>query len=37
MTLKIDQLVGEGLVTVDEVEVIRYVGRGAAADSKAPR
>jgi hypothetical protein len=37
MTLKIDQLVGEGLVTVDEVEVIRCAGRGAAADSKAPR
>ena len=26
---ELDQLVGEGLVIVDPVEVIRYVGRGA--------
>jgi hypothetical protein len=27
---ELDELVGEGLVILDEVEVIRYVGRGSA-------
>ncbi|HWB36033.1 MAG TPA: DUF190 domain-containing protein, partial [Rugosimonospora sp.] len=26
---ELDELVGEGLVIVDRVEVVRYVGRGA--------
>jgi PII-like signaling protein len=28
---QLDELVGEGLVILDEVEVIRYVGRAEAA------
>jgi len=30
---QLDELVDEGLVTLDEVEVIRYVGRGAGNDA----
>ncbi|HEY2763510.1 MAG TPA: DUF190 domain-containing protein [Pseudonocardiaceae bacterium] len=29
----LDELVSEGLVTVDEVEVIRYVGRGTGQET----
>jgi PII-like signaling protein len=32
---QLDELVTEGLVTVDEVEVIRYVGREARLDMEA--
>lgn len=28
----LDELIGEGLVIIDEVEVIRYAGRGAVGD-----
>ncbi|MFF2200354.1 DUF190 domain-containing protein [Streptomyces sp. NPDC058145] len=30
---QLDELVGEGLVTLEECEVIRYVGRGADPDA----
>ena len=31
---QLDELVGEGLVILDDCEVIRYVGRARAADAK---
>ncbi|MEW2257443.1 DUF190 domain-containing protein [Streptomyces sp. NPDC047869] len=33
---QLDELVGEGLVTLEDCEVIRYVGRGADPDETAP-
>lgn len=33
---RLDELVGEGLVMLEEVEVIRYAGRGAQSPGPAP-
>ncbi|MFF7972426.1 DUF190 domain-containing protein [Streptomyces sp. NPDC007905] len=34
---QLDELVGEGLVTLEECEVIRYVGRTAGPDAAHPK
>ncbi|WP_333762566.1 DUF190 domain-containing protein [Streptomyces sp. IBSBF 2390] len=34
---QLDELVGEGLVTLDECEVVRYVGRSPAPDGADPK
>ncbi|MFF3638180.1 DUF190 domain-containing protein [Streptomyces sp. NPDC002250] len=34
---QLDELVGEGLVTLEDCEVIRYVGRGADGDEADPK
>ncbi|MEU1709913.1 DUF190 domain-containing protein [Streptomyces sp. NPDC005706] len=34
---QLDELVGEGLVTLEDCEVIRYVGRGADPDGTDPK
>ncbi|MFF7749186.1 DUF190 domain-containing protein [Streptomyces sp. NPDC007971] len=34
---QLDELVGEGLVTLEECEVVRYVGRGAGPDEADPK
>ncbi|MFJ9734775.1 DUF190 domain-containing protein [Streptomyces sp. NPDC101169] len=34
---QLDELVGEGLVTLEDCEVIRYVGRGADGDETGPK
>jgi PII-like signaling protein len=35
--LELDALITEGLVVIDDVEVVRYVGRGAAGQGKPGR
>lgn len=34
---EVEQLVSEGLITLDEVEVVRYIGRDAPAADGGPR
>ncbi|SEC39272.1 hypothetical protein SAMN05216532_1264 [Streptomyces sp. 2231.1] len=34
---QLDELVGEGLVTLDECEVVRYVGRSPSPDEADPK